>query len=145
PFQLLEAARFIQGDEFLPESLMVRATELTAEQDRLRKKQAALLAERAAVLDTFAIDKKTLDRREAYFKAQAAFDQEEKAADLLQKRYLKLAQDLKDLHGIRLVVNDLVWAEGHPAQGASPLARFFNDTPFHAAAWFQAGGLLPGQ
>ena len=37
------------------------------------------------------------------------------------------------------------WADGHPAQGASPLARFFNDTPFHAAAWFQAGGLLPGQ
>src|SRR5262249_38229168 len=44
PFQLLEAARFIQGDDFVPESLMVRAGELTAEQDRLRKKQAALLA-----------------------------------------------------------------------------------------------------
>jgi hypothetical protein len=145
PFQLLEAARFIQGDDFLPDSLLIRANELTAEQDLLRKKQAALLTERAAVLDTFAIDKKTLDRREAYFKAQAAFDEEEKQADHRQRRYLKLLQDLKNLHGIRLVVNDLVWAEGHPAQGASPLARFFNDTPFHAAAWFQAGGLLPGQ
>lgn len=145
PFQLLEAARFIQGDDFLPDSLMVRANELTAEQEVLRQKQAALLAERAAVLDTFAIDKKTLDRREAYFKAQAAFDQEEKQADQRQRRYLKLVRDLKELHGIRLVVNDLVWAEGHPAQGASALARFFNDTPFHAANWFQAGGLLPGQ
>jgi hypothetical protein len=145
PFQLLEAARFIQGDDFLPESLMVRASELTAEQDRLRKKQAALLAERAVVLDTFAIDQKTLDRREAYFKAQAAFDQEEKLADQQQKRYLKLVSDLKDLHGIRLVVNDLFWADGHPAQGASAMARYFNDTPFHKAAWLQASGLLPGQ
>ncbi len=145
PFQLLEAARFIQGDDFLPESLMVRAEELTSLREALHNKQLALLAERAKVLDTFAIDKATLDRREAYFKSQEAFDREEKAADALQKRYLKLVRDLKDLRGVRLVVNDLVWADGYPAEGASALARYFNDTPFRAATWFQAGGLLPGQ
>ena len=80
-FQLLEAARFIQGDDFLPDSLLTRVHELTETRDALRKKKAALLVERAAVLDTFAIDQKTLDRREAYFKAQAAFDLEEKGAD----------------------------------------------------------------
>jgi hypothetical protein len=145
PFQLLEAARFIQGDKFLPESLTVRGYELTVAREALHKKQLALLDERAAVLDTFAIDKATLDRRDAYFKSQAAFDEEEKALNVLQLRYLKLVRDLQGLRGIRLVVNDLVWADGHPAEGSSALARFFTDTPFRAAKWFQAGGLLPGQ
>ena len=145
PFQLLEAARYIQGDDFLPYSLLVRANELTAARESLRQKQAVLLAERAAVLDTFAIDQKTLDRRDAYFKSQASFDQQEKDLQDRESRYLKLIADLKALHGIRLVINDLFWTEGHPAEGASTLARFFNDTPFRAASWFQAGGLLPGQ
>jgi hypothetical protein len=145
PFQLLEAARFIQGDDFLPDSLLVRANELTGARETLRNKQLALLAERAAVLDTFAIDQKTLDRREAYFKSQAAFDGEEKELAKLEKRYLTLIADLRALRGIRVVVNDLFWTEGHPAFGASTLARFFNDTPFRAASWIQAGGILPGQ
>jgi hypothetical protein len=145
PFQLLEAARFIQGDEFLPESLLVRAYELSEARDALRKKKAALLAEREAVLDTFAIDQKTLDRRDAYFKSQAAFDLEEKSLDEREKRYLNLVAELRSLRGIRVVVNDLFWAEGLPAEGASTMAHFFNDTPFRAAGWFQAGGLLPGQ
>ncbi len=145
PFQLLEAARFIQGDDFLPDSLLTRAYELTETRDALRKKKAALLVERAAVLDTFAIDQKTLDRREAYFKAQAAFDLEEKGADEREKRYLTLVAELRALRGIKLLVNDLFWAEGQPAEGASTMAHYFNDTPFHAASWFQASGLLPGQ
>ncbi len=145
PYQLLEAARYIQGDDYLPYSLFVRANELAAAREALRKRQAVLLAERAAVLDTFAIDQKTLDRRDAYFKSQAEFDRQEKELQDRENRYLKLIADLKALHGIRLVVNDLFWTEGHPAEGASTLARFFNDTPFRAASWLQAGGLLPGQ
>ncbi|CAN5492145.1 hypothetical protein BH10PLA2_BH10PLA2_08190 [soil metagenome] len=145
PFQLLEAARFIQGEEFLPESLLVRAYELTETRDELRKKKAALLTEREAVLDTFAVDQKTLDRRDTYFKNQATFDLEEKRQDEREKRYLRLVSELRSLRGIKLVVNDLFWAEGQPAEGASTLAHFFNDAPFRAAAWFQAGGLLPGQ
>jgi hypothetical protein len=145
PFQVLETARYIQGDEFQNDCLNHRAAQLAADHHALEKERTALLEERAAVLDTFKLDKATLDRREAYFKSQAAFDREEQALRERETRYLKLLKDLKSLRGIRLVVNDLVWTDGHPAEGSSTLAHFFNDRPFRAATWFQAGGLLQGQ
>lgn len=145
PYQVLEVARFISGEDAFPESLSLRAAELAAEQKQLEKLRASLAAERKVVLDSFKTDKATSDRREAYFKSHAAFEEEERQFEEKSGRYVKLLNGLKDLFGVRLVVNDLVWVEGQPAGGASTLARYFNDQPFRAAVWFQAAGLLAGQ
>ena len=39
-----------------------------------------------------------------------------------------------------VVVSGPVWNEGYPANGSSPLSRWFDDRPFRGAMWFQAVG-----
>src|SRR5439155_19502493 len=62
-----------------------------------------------------------------------------------QERYLRLQQDLKRLAGIRVVTSTLVWNDGYAVDGTSVLSRYFDDTPFRAAFWFQAAGNTGGQ
>jgi hypothetical protein len=49
------------------------------------------------------------------------------------------------LKGIQIVANALVWNDGYPLGGLSPLSRWFDDLPLRTGLWFQAGGNTHGQ
>ncbi|MCI0464119.1 MAG: hypothetical protein L0Z62_44870, partial [Gemmataceae bacterium] len=145
PFQLETVARFINRENYYSESLEQRSEELVADARRLAQQREELLAERRAVLDSFKQDEKAAERRAAYFQKQAEFDREETELHRRQERFLKLLEDLKGLAGIRVVSCALVWNDGYAVDGSSPLSRYFDDSPFRAAFWFQAAGNTHGQ
>ena len=39
----------------------------------------------------------------------------------------------------------LVWEDGYPVGGSSPLSRWFNDSPAPGFLWFQSAGNTQGQ
>lgn len=145
PYQLELVARAINGEQLRFDSLEARRNELRDEEDRIRLRRNDLLRERRLILDDFGQDEASKKKREAYFKKQTEFDEEEKASRQRGERYLQLLRDLRDLRGIRLVASSLVWNEGHPVDGSSPLSRYLDDRPFHSAMWLQSAGNTRGQ
>jgi hypothetical protein len=140
PYQLQAVARYIAGDVFRSECLVQRNGELVAANLRLEETREKLLQERKVVLDNFKQDKASVDQRETYFKKQQEFEQREQQLNQRRGRYLKLQADLQALKGIHIVACSLVWNEGYPVDGSSPLSRFFDDKPFRSALWLQAAG-----
>jgi hypothetical protein len=144
-FQLQEVARYINGERFRSDSLELRREELSGDRDRLEREREQLLAERKLVLDNFGQGKAAVERRQAYFKKQAEFDQREEDITRREERYLKLVGDLRGLKGIGIVACALVWNEGYPVDGSNPLSRYFDEGSFCSATWFQAAGDDHGQ
>src|SRR5262249_7825681 len=140
PYQLLQIARYIQGEPPRSETLERRLQELADERDRLRRNAEELREERKAALDNFGQDEASRKRREAYFQRQAQYERDEDDHSGRVTRYLRLQRELLGLKGIRIVACPLVWNEGYPANGSGPLSRFFDDQPLRKLLWFQAGG-----
>jgi hypothetical protein len=104
-----------------------------------------ILAERKIALDNFGQDKEDVAKREAYFKKQAAFDAEEAAFNEIVRRFVQFHRDARSLRDSQIVTSALVWNEGYPMGGSSPLSRYFDDRPFGATMWFQSAGNTRGQ
>jgi hypothetical protein len=145
PYQLEAVASYINGDAVRSECLMKRREELSAENERVQRIREKLLEDRKAILDKFGQDTRTAAEREAYFDKQRQIDKEEQELQRREERFLKLETDLRGLKGIQVVACPLVWAEGYPLGGSSPLTRYFDDRPFRAALWFQATGDTRGR
>ncbi|HMC66477.1 MAG TPA: hypothetical protein VKI65_16195, partial [Gemmataceae bacterium] len=145
PYQWLAIARYIQGEAVRSDSLDARLQQLADERERLRRRSEDLLEERRIALGNFGQDEASKKRREEYFQRQAELDRDEEAYSARVTRFLRLRQDVLHLRGVRVVVCPLVWNEGHPANGAGTLSRYFDDEPFRAALWFQATGETRGQ
>jgi hypothetical protein len=111
----------------------------------LRRRREDLAEERKEALDNFGQDEEDIARRKAYFKKQKEFDAEERTFRERELRYLQLRKDLAGLRGIQIVSCSLVWHDGYPVDGSSPLSRFFSDRPFRSALWFQSAGNIRGQ
>jgi hypothetical protein len=60
-------------------------------------------------------------------------------------KLLRLLQEQRQLKGIQLVWSGLVWNDGYPLAGSSPLTHYFDDRPFRAALWLQSAGDTRGQ
>jgi hypothetical protein len=145
PYQLELVARAMNGEKLRSIGLETRADELREEEDRLRLRRNELIRERRLILDDFGQDEASKKKREDYFKKQSEFDEEEKSVQKRGERYVQLLRDLRDLRGIRAVSSSLVWNEGHPVDGSSPLSRYLDDRPFRSALWFQSAGNTRGQ
>jgi hypothetical protein len=145
PYMLETVARAINGEGYHSLSMDQRTTDLEADRSVLAERRDKLVEERRAVLDDFRDDEKLNKRREAYRKAQAQLDADEKAYQQRLSRYLKLQREVRRLKGVRLVACSLVWPDGYPVGGSSALSRYFDDRPFRAALWFQAAGDTRGQ
>lgn len=145
PYQLEMVARAVNGEALRTDSLEARRDELRDEDERMRLRKNELLRERRLLLDDFGQDEASKKKRDAYLKKQAEFDEEDKAVQKRGERYLKLLRDLRDLRGVRIVASSLVWNEGHPVDGSSPLSRYLDDRPFRSAFWFQSAGNTRGQ
>jgi subtilisin family serine protease len=145
PYQLQEVARYINGEVYRSESLVRRVDEMDRERSLLRRRRADLLVERKAILDNFGQDEETLALRKAYFKKERALQADERDFRQLELRYLQWRKDLAGLRGVQVVSSSLVWHDGYPVDGSSPLSRHFSDRPFKAALWFQSAGNTQGQ
>lgn len=145
PFQVEQVAKAINGDPFRAECLDERAAELKDDADRLEARAEVLQTERRALLSANLPIDEFQPKWEAYKKRQEAHDRDDKAYRDRLRRYLALWEALRGLKGVRVVCSGLVWNSGHPADGGSPLSRYFDDRPFRGALWFQAAGDTRGQ
>jgi hypothetical protein len=169
PYQLFEAARYIDGEPVASDSLLERRDELSNEADRLESRREQLLRERREILGGGGEDERTKQRRQqlkqegkslldengedrayrevrdAYFQRQAALDKQEQEHAARLQRYLDLVRELGNLRGIRVVVCTLGWEDGYPVDGSSTLSRFLEDGGFRSALWFQPAGDVRGQ
>src|SRR5439155_9068674 len=144
PYQVVAAAQLIRGDALRSDSLVQRDYELNLEVARLRTRREDLRQERKAVLDDFRQDEEHIERRNAYFKKLAELEGEEQAYQQKLQRFIKIIEDERALRGVQVVACSLVWNDGYPLGGASPLSRFFNDVPY-PALWFEPAGNQRGQ
>lgn len=145
PYQLQAVARYISGEPVRSDCLDQLGDELAEEAIRIQQRHEQLLDERRQVLDNFGQDAATVKRREAYFKNQAEFDRQVQEHQRRQQRFLDLVRDLKALKGIQVAVCSLVWSDGYPVDGGSPLSRYFDDRLCRTTLWFQAAGDTQGQ
>ena len=152
PYLLNLLLHRLNGDALVNESLVQRRDDLTSQRRFLSNRRAVLNKEREAVFRLFADDrpqndpmlKKRQERRDAYFKAQEKFDEDERQYDALVKRYLDYRAALRELRNIRVVVCGLGWNDGLPTDGTGPLSRYLDDSPLRAL-WFQPAGNTRGQ
>jgi hypothetical protein len=145
PYQLQEAARFINGENVRSLSLANRADELEDDHLTLETERKPLLEERRFILNAIEDPDVFKKRWAEYKKKQDDFDRRERDYHDRLARYLQLQRDLRGLKGVAVVACPLVWNEGHPVDGGSTLSRFFDDRPFKAAVWFQSAGNTRGQ
>lgn len=144
PYQLLEAARFINGDTFEPESLARRNEELTREREALGIRRDRLEQERTALRQVFGDDPEVTRRREAFAQAEAKLDADTREYQGRLARFSDLYRQLRALKGVRVVSCSLNWDDGYPLGGASAVTRYL-DEEFRAAWWFQSEGNTRGQ
>jgi hypothetical protein len=145
PYQVLAVARHIRGEAPRSYCLERRSTEFVAEEHRLEAERDKLAEERRAILEDFSQDEASVKRREAHQKKLESLESEEGALRQRQRRYVTLLRDLAGLRGISVVCSGLNWDEGYPADGTSPLSRYFEDQPARCMLWLQAAGNTAGQ
>jgi hypothetical protein len=162
PHQLHSLGRLLRGDLFRTESYLQRDSELAAENERLRKARAELAQERQTILELYGrpdiyqrpedllrkpeeIEKEARDRLDALEKKGQALAAEEKIHLERQRLFLKFQTDIQLLKNVQIVTSSLVWTQGYPVNGGSPLSRFLSNPGLPPGGWFQAAGETRGQ
>ncbi|MFN4258343.1 MAG: hypothetical protein ACK4RK_03545 [Gemmataceae bacterium] len=145
PYQLNMVARAINGDPVHSYNMDRRAVELQIAGELLRQRRLELLKQRKIILSNFSEDPESAKRRQDYFDEQAKHDADEKEYGQRLQRFVDLQRGVRDLRGVNVVASSLVWNEGHPVDGNSPMSRYFDDRPFQTAFWFQSAGDMRGQ
>lgn len=145
PYQLQEAARYINGESVRSANSDRQFADLESDRAELRKRRARLLEERRRVLSNFDQEEANLKRRKEYYKREKEFEKDEADLKERERRFLELRRDLRRLKGTQIVSCSLTWPDGYPVDGSSALSRYFDDRPFKAALWFQAAGNTGGQ
>jgi hypothetical protein len=175
PYMLEAAARAINGDTVPSINLDNRLAEIQHDRDALDRRREQLDEERRLVMGAFPTPGETQQRllRQAeeqnltpeqveklpqfqrlsernrafilYRIHQRIYDREARAFQQRLARYLQYQQNVRALHGIRVVVSALSWYDGFPVDGTNALSRYFKDRPFRAALWFQTAGDTHGQ
>src|SRR5438132_1008527 len=145
PFQLNEAARYLQGQPVYSVSLDARSAEQSEDSIRLQRRRDRLTEERKAILEEFGDDEAARKKREAFRAREAALDKEEQALHQRDERLLNLTRALRGLRGTKVVACGLVWNEGYPVDDTSQLSRFFDAAGAASSVWFQTIGNTNGQ
>jgi hypothetical protein len=161
PYQVINVARTVRGEEFRTEGLITRRQEINAEASDLASRRRAARLEYQRAFEDFSDDEKARQRRIAAQQALRKLDTEEAALLGRQIRIEELEKSLARLTGAQVVLNELQWNTGFALDAASPVSRFLDDwlTPRHRAysrpltrptppappLWFQPAGDTRGQ
>jgi hypothetical protein len=170
PYMIQNVARTINGEGYHSFGLEQRFLALTLERGTLDHRKDLLLEQRKNVYSgtveiteedkkrpeyqKMKMDRRSLEeitqwlqekKREEYRERQAEYERDEADYQARVKLYFKIQEECNDLKRVRVAVSSLVWDEGFPVDGSGTLSRYFDDRPFKAALWFQAGGDARGQ
>jgi Subtilase family len=145
PYMIQSAARAINGEGYHSLGMEQHLQSLDFERVQLDRRKELLLQERREVYGNFAEEGEPAKKRDEYRQKQAQYDKDEADYHARVALYFQLLREFSELKRVRVAVSSLVWNEGHPVDGSSPLSRYFDDRPFKAALWFQAGGDARGQ
>jgi hypothetical protein len=145
PYMIQNVARAINGEGYRSFGMDQRLLALDLERGMLERRKELLLEERREGYGNFAEEGEAAKRREEYRKKQAQYEKDEADFNARSALFFRTQREFKDLKRARVAVSSLVWDEGYPVDGSSPLSRYFDDRPFKAALWFQTGGDARGQ
>jgi hypothetical protein len=145
PHQLLAIARHINGNPLRNQSMLQRRDDLNAGWDAIQDRWKALLMERRELLEKFDPTEKGIDDREQLFRKVRELKDDEAVYTARLARFLQHQRDLQDLAKLQVVVNTLLWHEGHAVDGTGPLSLYLSEQPFRGTFWFQPAGDIRGQ
>jgi hypothetical protein len=145
PHQLEAVARLINGEAFRSDSLLQRNNELQGDANRLRLRREDLVQEGRVLFQDFGLEEAAVKRRTDHAKKVAELEQDERAFQDRQRRFLDIVRSQYELRGIQVVTSSLVWNSAYPVGGSNPLNQYFNSMPTGSAIWFQAAGNSRGQ
>jgi hypothetical protein len=161
PYQVINVARTVRGEEFRTEGLITRRQEIDAEANDIATRRRAARLEYQRAFEDFSDDEKARQRRIAAQQALRKLDQEEALLVGRQIRIEDLEKNLARIAGAQVVLNELQWNTGFALDAASAVSQFLDDwlTPRHAAytrhltrpnstsppLWFQPAGDTRGQ
>jgi hypothetical protein len=140
PYQLVEAARLINGENVRTEALVQRSNDLQADLDGLRLRREDLNREHSAILNDFRTDDVVARRRQEHLQKAADLERDESALQEREGRLLALLRAYQDLKTIQVVSCNVLWNTGYPVDGSHPLTRYLNDHPLRTTLWFQVAG-----
>lgn len=145
PYQLLEIMRRINGEAYRSITRDQRDEDFVAERERLRRAWDALFLERRLLFQDFGGEAENVKAREDHFGKTKDLEAQESKHQSRVDRLLKLERELRDFARLNVVVNTLVYHQGHPVDGSSTLSRYLDDRPFRNTIWIQPGGDIRGQ
>jgi hypothetical protein len=158
PYQLREIARYVQGGNYSP-NIEVRRDDIVLARAGLRVQRDILAKERERLLNNF--NDETDLRSFADFIGEPfgwlyserswhlsrMRHHEKLEQDLVQRdqRLKSFLQSVDSLHGIDVIASPLLWSDGFPLGGLSPLSRAFEQNAAALPLWFQSVGNKRGQ
>lgn len=145
PYQLMEVMRRINGESARSFSREQRDADINVEREQLRTGWDAHFTERRILFQNFGGDDESIKLRQDHFQKTKDLEAQEKRFQDRIGRMLKLETELRDLSRLNVVVNTLVYHQGHQIDGGGPLSRYLDDRPFRNTIWVQAGGDIRGQ
>jgi hypothetical protein len=161
PYQIVNVARKIRGEEFRTEGLITRRQEIEAEANDLANRRRAALLEYQRAFEDFSDDDKARERRIAAQQAIRKLNAEDAALIARQIRLEEMERGLASVAGAQVVLSELQWNTGFALDAASAVSRYLDDwlTPRKGAytrhlskpnpgsppLWFQPAGDTHGQ
>lgn len=162
PYQLINIARYIRGDVFVPEGIQSRRLETEADVQALRNRRERAKDDYRRAFDNFDDDEPARQKRIAAQKALVDIAAEQEGLLARLGRLNKLEADLIGLKNSPIVLCLLTWNTGFALDAASPMSRFLDDwlvqpkgsgytrhltrpNPIPPPMWFQPAGDTRGQ
>jgi hypothetical protein len=162
PYQIINVARAVRGDEFRTEGLITRRLEIEADSNDLELRRRAARLEYERAFEDFSDDETPRQRRVAAQQALRKLDEEGRVLLTRQVRVELLERNIGHLTGCQIVLCQLQWNTGFALDAASAISRFLDDwltrpkspqttrhltqpNPGERPLWFQPAGDTQGQ
>lgn len=152
-YQVATVARFIAGDSFRSEAMLVRHAELMIDNQAILQKREAINDERRVLSDNFDADEATQKRRIDLQKQLALQLKLEEDYSNRLARFTALEKGLVELKAAHVVACNELWNTGYATNGTGALAVYLDgparlsDRPgrLGSVVWLQAAGDTNGQ
>jgi hypothetical protein len=158
PYQIREIVRYIQGGNYSP-NVEVRRDDIVLARAGLAVQRAILSKEREGVLNNFTDETELRNRadfigepfgwlyseREWHLARMRHYDKLEEELRRRDQRLQAFLRTVDSLRGLDAVASPLLWADGFPLGGLSPLSRSFDHNAAARPLWFQSVGNKKGQ
>jgi len=163
PASLLQVqlvAKFVNGEPAFDDHLARRADELRASTQALMDRGEEIIKERGPILNNYEDDSEfkrvyeilgpamrswLFTSREWSYRRALELERDAQLQRQAEGRFKRFFEDLKKLKGLQVVCTSLVWNDGYPLGGGSPLSQWFEEDQQRKALWLMSAGNTQGQ